>query len=86
MKGIFRFTLFPLMAFFGLSCSTTGQKEEFDDKNLYQAQFFYEQGFPGKAVERARRIKESSPRYYEAQEWIDRIETDRLGPAYQEFE
>jgi len=67
-----------------LSCSTAEKKEESDRRNLYQAQFFYEQGFIGKAKERAERIKKSSPRYDEALGWIERIEMDRLGPAYQE--
>ena len=78
------FFILPLFAFFGLSCSNPGKQEEFDRKNLYQAQFFYEQGFPGKAMERANRIKKSSPRYGEALDWIDRIEMDGLGPAFQE--
>ena len=77
------FLILPLFAF--LSCSTQAQKEELDRKNLYQAQFFYEQGFPGKAMERAKRIKESSPRYGEARDWIDRVEMESLGPAYQEY-
>lgn len=72
----------PLL--FCFSCSSAGKKEEFDRKNLFQTQFFYEQGFPGKALERAKRIKKSSPRYGEALEWIERIELDQLGPAYQE--
>jgi len=67
-----------------LACSNSANKEEADRKNLYQTQFFYEQGFPGKAKERAQRIKKSSSRYDEALEWIERIETDDLGPAYQE--
>jgi hypothetical protein len=76
------FLILPFLACF--SCSSPEQKEESDRKNLYQAQFFYEQGFPGKAMEKAKQIKESSPRYDEARDWIDRVEMDNLGPAYQE--
>ncbi len=80
----FLFALFTLSLLLCFSCSNPGKKEESDRKNIYQAQFFYEQGFPGKALERARRIKKSSPRYGEARDWIERIEMDSLGPAFQE--
>lgn len=76
------FLSLPLLLCF--SCSNPGKRAEFDRKNLFQTEFFYEQGFPGKALERAKRIKKSSPRYGEALEWIERIELDSLGPAYQE--
>ena len=68
----------------GLSCSSPGKKEEFERKNIYQAQFYYERGFPGRALKCAQRIKKSSPRYFEAQEWIARIEGDSLGPGFSE--
>ncbi len=76
--------LFAIPCLLCFSCSNAAKKEEFDRKNLYQAQFFYEQGFTGKAMERAQRIKKTSPRYGEALDWIERIEMDSLGPAYQE--
>jgi len=77
-----RFVILPLVALAGFSCSNPGKAEESDRKNIYQAQFFYEQGFPGKALEKARQVKESSPRYDEAREWIERIEGEALGPGY----
>jgi len=76
--------IISFFAFTGLSCSNPGKAEEFDRKNLYQAQFFYEQGFPGRALEHANRIKKTSPRYDEAREWVDRIEGDEMEPEFAE--
>ena len=81
MKSFFIILFF---AFTGLSCSNPGKAEESDRKNLYQAQFFYEQGFPGRALEHAKRIKKSSPRFDEARELIDRIEGDEMEPGFPE--
>lgn len=70
------------LLFSGISCSNPGKAEESDRKNLYQAQFFLEQGFPGRALQHAKRIKETSPRYEEAQELIFRIEGDSVEPDF----
>ena len=72
----------PFLAFVGLSCSNPGKAEEFERKNLYQAQFFYEQGFPGRALEHAKRIKKSSSRFHEAQELIETIENESIEPGF----
>ena len=77
-----RLLILPFFTFAGVSCSNPAAVEESDRKNIYQAQFFYEQGFPGKALEKASQVKESSPRYGEARDWIDRIEGEALGPGY----
>jgi hypothetical protein len=63
-----------LLAFAISSCSNPGKAEEADRKNLYQAEFFYENGAYGRALSAAKKIKKSSPRYSEAQELIRRIE------------
>lgn len=72
----------PFFAFSGISCSNPGKAEESDRKNLYQAQFFLEQGFPGRALQHAKRIKETSPRYDEAQELMLRIEGGSEEPDF----
>ena len=70
------FVILPFFVFAGLSCSNPGKVEESDRKNLFQAEFFYERGFTGRALTHAKKIKKSSPRYAEAQEWVRRIEED----------
>ena len=59
------------------SCANPIKEAEDDRRNLFQTQFFYERGFPGRALESAGKVKKSSPRYPEAREWIDRIEAER---------
>ncbi|MDA7866034.1 hypothetical protein N9A70_04600 [Akkermansiaceae bacterium] len=74
----------PFVLFAGLSCSNPGKVEEADRKNLFQAEFFYERGFTARALMHAERIKKSSPRYAEAQEWVRRIEGDRTAAEFGE--
>ena len=76
------FIILPFFVFVGLSCSNPGKREESDRKNLFQAQFFYERGFSGRAMSHAKKIKKSSPRYEEAQEWVRRVEEDNAGAEF----
>jgi len=66
------------------SCSNPGKAEEFDRKNLYLAEFFYDGGFYGRALMHAGRIKKSSPQYPQAREWVRRIEVETEGPEPEE--
>ena len=76
------FFVFPFLVFSAASCSNPAKAEEFDRKNLFQAQFFHERGFTARALSHAKKIKKSSPRYDEAQEWVQRIEEEN---AEEEF-
>ncbi|YCM42773.1 hypothetical protein V2O64_15810 [Verrucomicrobiaceae bacterium 227] len=54
------------------SCSNPGKRAEQDRRNIYFAEFYHEQGLPGRSVSHAQKIKKDSPHYAAAQEWISR--------------
>lgn len=64
-----------------LACTSAAKKAELDRQNIFFAEFYHEQGFPGRSVEHAKKIKPGSPHYAAAQEWIERAtyEEDDLG-------
>lgn len=66
----------------GVSCSNTAKREEADRRNLYKAEFFYEAGAYGESIAAAKKVKKSSPRYREAQEWIQRIQEETVEPDF----
>lgn len=65
------FILLPLCLF--ASCSNPGKKAEQDRRNIYFAEFYYEQGLPARSLSHAQKIKPESPHYAAAQEWISRV-------------
>ena len=58
------------------ACSNSGKQAEQDRRNIYFAEFYYEQGLPAKSLAHASKIKPDSPRYSEAREWISRVEEE----------
>ena len=64
--------LLPALLF--LSCANATKKEEQDRQNIFFAEFYYEEGFPARALKHAQKIKPGSPHYADAQEWIALIE------------
>ena len=73
--------IFALLVLPVVSCSNSSKAEEKDRRNLYLAEFFYDSGAYGKSLESAKKVKKSSPRYQEAQEWIQRIQMETLDPV-----
>lgn len=73
-----------LLPFLVLSCSNPMKAEESDRKNLYQTEFFFDGGFYGRALMHAKKVKKSSPRFQEAQEWIQRIQSGTEEPEFPE--
>ena len=55
------------------SCANPGKKAEEDRRNIYFAEFYYEQGLPARSLSHAQKIKPESPHYSAAQEWISRV-------------
>ncbi len=55
------------------SCSNRGKRAEEDRRNIYFAEFYYEQGLPARSLSHAQKIKPESPHYAAAQEWISRV-------------
>ena len=55
------------------SCSNPGKRAEEDRRNIYFAEFYYEQGLPARSLSHAQKIKENSPHYTAAQGWIRRV-------------
>ena len=55
------------------SCSNPGKRAEEDRRNIYFAEFYYEQGLPARSLSHAQKIKPESPHYPAAQEWISRV-------------
>lgn len=73
-----------LLMLFVVSCSNPSQRAEESYRNYYKAEFFYEAGAYGKAKAAAKKVKESSPRYRDAQELIRWIETESVEPEFSE--
>ena len=64
-------TSFMLFSFVIISsCANSEKRAERDRQNIFFAEFYYEQGFPGRSLSHARKIKPDSPHYADAQEWI----------------
>ncbi len=53
-----------------ISCASSEKRAEQDRQNIFFAEFYYEQGFPGRSLSHAKKIKPDSPHYTDAQEWI----------------
>jgi len=76
------FFLIPFCAV--ISCTSAAKKAELDRQNIFFAEFYYEQGFPARSIEHARKIKPNSPNYAAAQDWIERASSEDDEPEYYE--